>query len=135
MEIADPVLATYLFTGVFIVALLLTAKQRTPNGFSPEVVQELKGFAIIAIVLSHIGYFLVSDHRFLFPLSTIAGVGVDLFLLVSGYGLAASALKSVRKPLEFYKRRFDKLFVPLWTALAFFFTMDFFILGDRKSVV
>lgn len=134
MSIADPVFATYLFSGILFVALLVSLRPRGSYSFSPEVVQELKGFAIIAIVLSHIGYFLVSDHRFLFPLSTIAGVGVDLFLLVSGYGLVASSLKSVRKPLEFYKRRLDKLFIPLWVALATFFTMDFFILGKAYSL-
>ncbi|MBY0538922.1 acyltransferase [Patescibacteria group bacterium] len=134
MSIADPVFATYIFAAILFVVLLVSARPRKLDGFSPEVVQELKGFAIIAIVLSHIGYFLVSDHRFLAPLSSLAGVGVDLFLLVSGFGLAASALKTVRKPLEFYKRRLDKLFTPLWSALAIFFTMDFFILGKTYSL-
>ncbi len=134
MPIQDPVTATYLFAAVLIAALALTARLRKPDGFSPDVVQELKGFAIIAIVLSHVGYFLFSDHRFLFPLSTLAGVGVDLFLLVSGFGLAASALKKTRNPLDFYKRRMDKLFVPLWTALAIFFAADFFVLGKTYAV-
>jgi peptidoglycan/LPS O-acetylase OafA/YrhL len=115
-------------------AVVLTVRPRTPGVFSPEVVQELKGFAILAIVFSHIGYFLVADHRFLFPLSTIAGVGVDLFLLVSGFGLVASALKTARKPFDFYKRRLDKLFIPLWTALVVFFAMDFFILGKTYTL-
>lgn len=134
MEVFDPVGATYIFTLILAVLLLFSFRTRNPSTLSPDVVQELKGFAIVAIVLSHIGYFLFSDHRFLFPLSSIAGVGVDLFLLVSGFGLAASALKSVRKPLEFYKRRLDKLFVPLWVTLIAFFTADFFILGKAYSL-
>lgn len=134
MPIADPVGATYLFTAFLLTALLISVRPRTPGAFSPDVVQELKGFAIIAIVLSHVGFFLVSDRQFLFPLSTIAGVGVDIFLLVSGFGLAASALKTARSPWEFYKRRLDKLFIPLWTTLVVFFTMDFFILGKAYTL-
>ena len=129
MPIQDPVSATYIFTALLVGALALSVRPRKTAGFTTDVVQELKGFAILAIVLSHVGYFLVADHRFLFPLSTIAGVGVDLFLFVSGFGLAASAFKNLRPPLDFYLRRIDKLFLPLWGALAAFFVLDFYILG------
>ncbi|MBX9765192.1 acyltransferase family protein, partial [Patescibacteria group bacterium] len=134
MPISDPVTATWIFSALLIAALLLTLRPKVPSAFSVDVVQELKGFAILVIVFSHVGYLLFSDHRFLFPLSTLAGVGVDLFLLVSGYGLAASAFKSSRKPFDFYRRRMDKLFLPLWAALAAFFIMDFFILGKTYSL-
>jgi len=40
------------------------------------VTQELKGLAILSIVFAHIAYMLVSDSRFLYPLSVAAGVGV-----------------------------------------------------------
>lgn len=95
--------------------------------------QELKGFAILIIVLSHIAYFLVNDHRFLWPLSTMAGVGVNLFLFLSGYGLTLSNLKNNLSVWEFYKRRLIKLFIPLWPMLVIFFTLDYFILHINYS--
>ncbi len=85
------------------------------------------------VVLSHIGYFLVSDTRFLWPLSIAAGIGVDLFLLLSGYGLAASQIKSSLKPWEFYKKRLIKLFVPFWLALSTFFVLNFIFVKTDYS--
>lgn len=134
MPISDPVSATHILTTLLVLACAASVRMRTSAGLSIEAVQELKGFAILAIVFSHIGYFLVADHRFLFPLSTIAGVGVDLFLLVSGFGLAMSALKGTRSPLDFYKRRLDKLLLPLWLALAALFSADYLVLGKSYGI-
>jgi peptidoglycan/LPS O-acetylase OafA/YrhL len=130
ISIADPVISTQIFTFLLSAALLLSARKRAGGEFfSVETTQEMKGFAILAIVLSHIGYFLVNDHRFLFPLSILAGVGVDLFLFLSGYGLTASAWKRELKPLAFYRHRLFKLFTPFWMVLAALFLSDFFLLG------
>ena len=80
------------------------------------------------IIFSHIGYFLVSDNRFLFPLSTMAGVGVNLFLFVSGYGLTASMQKKKLSIKEFYERHLSKLYVPFWIVIFSLFFLDFFVL-------
>ena len=96
--------------------------------FSIETTTELKGLAILMIVLSHIGYFLVSDRQFLVPLSNYAGVGVDLFLILSGYGLVATAL---RRPLsigKFYLKRLARVYVPVLITVVFFLVLDFFVL-------
>lgn len=127
MPISEPVAATVAFSMLLAAACLVSMRSRIDIGSTPDAVQEMKGFAILAIVFSHIGYFLVADHRFLFPLSTIAGPGVDLFLIVSGFGLAMSARKSTRSPLDFYKRRFDKLYGPLWLALTVLLAADYLI--------
>lgn len=134
MPITDPVFATHLLAIVLVVACILSLRNRKSIGLSVDAVQEVKGFAILAVVFSHIGYFLVSDHRFLSPLSAIAGVGVDLFLLVSGFGLAMSMLKNPKAPIEFYRRRLDKLFVPLWIVLAVLFIADFFVLHKTYPI-
>jgi peptidoglycan/LPS O-acetylase OafA/YrhL len=133
MVVLEPVFATIVFSALLAIACLASATHRPTSGASPTAVQEMKGFAILAIVFSHIGYFLASDHRFLFPLSTIAGPGVDLFLIVSGFGLAMSARKSLRTPLDFYKRRFDKLYIPLWIALTLFLVADLLILSKTYA--
>lgn len=68
--ISDPVLQTQIFVVLFLIALALTIRKRTSTEALPiETTQELKGFAIIAILFAHIGYFLATDTRFLFPLS------------------------------------------------------------------
>lgn len=128
MQIAvpDPIFQTYLFGIIFLSCLLFSFSRRGPASvLDLDTTQELKGFAILAILFSHVGYFLASDHRFLFPFSIMAGVGVDIFLFVSGYGLTVSALKKSLSPRAFYERRLKKIFIPLWITLIGFFLLDF----------
>lgn len=135
ISINNPVQATWVFSIIFFVALLASARtRRFSEWFPTSLTTELKGAAILMIVISHIGYFLVSDHRFLWPLSIMAGVGVNLFLFLSGFGLAASGLQKDLSAWQFYKRRLLKLFTPFWLALIVFLAADFFILGKTYSL-
>lgn len=133
-SIANAVLGTHIFSAIFIFALLVSVRKRRDNSFfSLDTTQEIKGFAILAVVLSHIGYFLVNDHDFLYPWSTIAGVGVDLFLILSGYGLVMSSLKKDLSIGQFYKQRLIRLFVPMWLCLMIFFSLKYLVLGASYS--
>jgi peptidoglycan/LPS O-acetylase OafA/YrhL len=105
-------------------------KDYTPHSWT----QELKGFAILAIIFAHIGYYLSADPRFLFPFSILAGVGVNLFFFLSGYGLTFSQMKKNESILQFYKRRLPKLFVPFWVVLSVLVALDFFVLGKTYSL-
>lgn len=89
--INNPVQSTVIFSIFFILIFLFTLRLRK-NETTVQLVhtQELKGLAILAVIFSHIGYFLANDDRFLFPFSIIAGVGLNLFLFLSGYGLFVS---------------------------------------------
>ncbi len=129
VSINNPIQATAIFAALGFLVLAFSCRPRKESEIFPlTLTQELKGFAILAIVLSHIGYFLVSDHRFLFPLSIFAGVGVDLFLFLSGFGLALSALRKKLSIGQFYNRRLLKLFIPLWVSIILFFIIDYFFL-------
>lgn len=135
IKVSDPLLQTILFCIVFAVLLLVTTRKRKDEVFfSKNVTNQLKGFAILAIVFSHIGYFIFADNRFLFPLSVLGGVGVNLFFFLSGFGLIVSQLKFPLSPLSFYKKRLFKLFIPLWIVIGIFFLMDFFWLGRTYPV-
>jgi peptidoglycan/LPS O-acetylase OafA/YrhL len=135
ISVDNPVLSTVIISTVLIVVFLATLRRKkTSEVFSNEVTNELKGFAILAIIFSHIGYFLVTDHRFLFPLSIAAGVGVNMFFFLSGYGLTVSTLTKNLSPIQFYRLRLLKLFVPLWLILIFFFSLDYFVLDKTYDV-
>lgn len=134
ISITNPIQATWIFSILFFLAIIIFIKPRKISAWFPaEVTTELKGLAILLIVLSHIGYFLVSDTRFLWPLSIAAGVGVDLFLFLSGFGLTASQLKSNLGVKEFYYKRLGKLFLPFWITLIIFFSLDFFLVKSGYS--
>lgn len=128
VSITDPVHQTILFAIFFGIIFLLTFRKK--QGYTSfSLTQELKGFAILAIVFAHIGYYLSSDSRFLFPFSILAGVGVNFFFLLSGYGLSLSKLRKNESIRSFYKRRLLKLFVPLWIVLVILTVLDFFVHG------
>lgn len=127
--IPDPIFQTTLFALLFIGALLLSARKANAGSFFDiALTNELKGVAILGVMFSHIGYFLSADTRFLYPFSIIAGVAVNLFLFLSGYGLTISSLRSNLSIVQFYTKRLKKLFLPLWLAITIFFLLDYLIL-------
>jgi peptidoglycan/LPS O-acetylase OafA/YrhL len=108
-----------------VAAMLLSLRRTDPGELLPvDASQELKGLAILSIVFAHISYMLVTEKQYLYPLSIAAGVGVDIFLCMSGYGLTVGMLKRRQAPLEFYRRRLIKVFIPLWVALLILFAAD-----------
>ena len=134
ISISNPIQSTLIFECILLAALLFSIRIRKDKNIFPIAQsQELKGLAILFIVFSHIGYFLVTDHRFLFPLTIMAGVGVDLFLFLSGMGLTASALKKPLSIWNFYRKNLLKLFVPFWLTLILFLSLDFFVLKIAYS--
>lgn len=129
VSISNALWQSHIFFIVLLLALVLSFRKRSDQDFFPiSISQELKGFAILTIVFAHVAYALVSDSSFLNPLSTMAGVGVNLFLLLSGYGLVISALKKPLSVGQFYKRRLLNLYIPFWICLSAFFLLDHFFL-------
>lgn len=69
----------------------------------------IKGFAILTVVWAHVGASLsIGGIQF------IAGIGVSLFLICSGYGLQASFEKNGLK--GFWKKRLLSVCLPFWTT-------------------
>jgi peptidoglycan/LPS O-acetylase OafA/YrhL len=127
--INNAVFSTWIVGLVLGCFLILSVRPRKPGPlFSPAVTTELKGVAILMVIFSHIGYILASDSRFLWPFSIMAGVGVNLFFFLSGYGLSISNMKKKLGILDWYKKRLPKLFIPLWIVVSIFLLMDYFIL-------
>ena len=133
--IANAVIQTWIIIAVMLAALVLLAKRIEYGDLLPlSATQELKGIATFAVVFGHIGYFLVDDNRFLFPLSVGAGVGVNIFLFLSGYGLTLGMMKKPLAPLPFYRKRALKIFIPLWPVLIGFFLLDALVLDRHYSI-
>ncbi|MEI6420030.1 MAG: acyltransferase [bacterium] len=129
IQISNSLESTYIFISILIVGLILTFRKKTTQGLSKNITQELKGFAILAVVFSHIGYYLVSDNTFLFPLTIAAGVGVNIFLFLSGYGLVISATSKKISILHFYRYKLTNLYIPMWCSVIFFTILDYFVLN------
>jgi peptidoglycan/LPS O-acetylase OafA/YrhL len=125
IAITQPITSTYiLIAGLGALIAASVQPRQDSTLLSPAVSQELKGLAILAILFAHVGLFLAHDQRFLFPLSVMAGVGVDLFLFLSGYGLAVGLWRQPLAPTSFYRRRLMRVFVPFWIVLGIWFVAD-----------
>lgn len=132
ISVTNPIQQTILFGIVFLIAFLFTfRKKQEYTSFS--FTQELKGFAILTIVFGHIGYFLSLNQEFLFPFSIMMGVGVNLFLFLSGYGITFSQITKGESAVQFYKRRLFKLFVPFWITLVTLIVSSYLFLGKTYS--
>lgn len=130
--ISSPEIQNYLFFGILLLLLIIFSRKKDkPLSFDVDVTNEIKGIAILMVIFAHIGYFLSTDHRFLFPLSVGGGIGVNLFFFLSGYGLSVSAIKKGVSILDFYKKRVVKLFIPMWAILIIFLLLDYFLLSKN----
>lgn len=131
IDVNQPVQQTVIFSLVFLVLLALSFRRSKAPGLTPDASTELKGLAILMVLFGHIGYLLSKDQRFMFPWSVDAGVGVNIFFFLSGFGLAASSSKKPTTILGFYKKRFLSIFPALWLSLVFYLLLDHF-LPDRN---
>ncbi|WP_258237607.1 MULTISPECIES: acyltransferase family protein [Arcobacteraceae] len=128
-------LSTYVVIAAIILVLFTTLKESNHNDVFPiSVTNELKGLGILTVVFAHFAYMKVTNSEFLFPLSIIAGVGVDLFLFMSGFGLTVGMLKKPMKAVDFYKKRVIKIFIPFWIALIIMFIADAIFMDKTYSI-
>lgn len=120
---------TAIFLIVFIVAVFVSARQKNDPGVMPkETSNELRGLAILGVLFAHLTYGKFFGTEFLFPLGIWGGIAVNLFLFLSGYGLAASAISHPKTLWQFYQKRLTKIIVPLWLSLALWLILDAVIL-------
>jgi len=105
-----------------------------PNGYYPLLdktcTEQLKGIAIILVVLHHLSMLKFINLPFL---STSGGNwGVQIFLLLSGYGLAQSYIKSGIIRNYFYKR-FKKIIPAYSTVTVLWIIIDLLFLNKAYS--
>jgi len=129
INIIDPIFQTALFISFLIASIVLTGKRDNHlHEINHSHTNELKGIAVLLIIFSHIGYFLFSDHRFLYPLSVAGGVGVNIFLFLSGFGLTHSEMKFHKTIKEFYTKKLKGIFIPMWIVFISILFLDYFVL-------
>jgi peptidoglycan/LPS O-acetylase OafA/YrhL len=91
------------------------------------VLDELKGVAILLVVLYHAGGVLSWPDRL------HGEVGVDMFVILSGIGLALGT--GTEAPVRFLVRRFWRIYPAYWVALSAFLLGDAFILGRHDTAL
>lgn len=118
----DTILFSLIFFITIFISLYKNSNSVDDSAISREDTTGLKGIAFLMVFFSHITYFLFPYSNFLFPLSMFAGVGGNLFLFLSGYGLVKSSQD--KSPMLFYKKRLSKLYIPLFITTIFITILD-----------
>ena len=123
-----------IFTSLILVTAFcskIVHKQKDAVGnivfMGQDYTQMLKGIAIIIIMLGHCSGLWVCGRL----LTPFGGIGVSLFLIMSGYGLNESYLK--RGLGGFWKKRFSKVYIPyIIAALILVLTGNISISGGNS---
>lgn len=106
----------------------MESENTTKNSFANiNATTALKGLAILIIMIHHVGvngYYCGYFHP-------LGGIGVAMFLFLSGYGITESYKKN--KLTNFWKKKITRLFIPyiIWIPL-YYITMYYSILGSPK---
>lgn len=91
---------------IYLFGFFICQKEET-NFMNQNFTKGLKGFSILLIVWCHIGAILDANN-----IQFIAGIGVSIFLICSGFGLEQSYKKNGLK--KFWQKKFFKICIPFW---------------------
>ena len=97
-----------------------------------ELVNFMKGTAIAAIVLFHLIYEYMEVPAILATASKLGGAGIHAFFLCSGFGLTLSQLRKPLTPVQFFKRRFAKVYLPYIPVVVLSAALPFLYGGEDR---
>lgn len=100
-----------------MLALRIQNPSPLPAGTRLREIDELKGWAMLLVILYHTGGVLGWSNWF------HGEVGVDVFLAISGFTLARSS--GAMSAGQFIRRRLARIFPAYWLALALFLFLSF----------
>ena len=107
-----------------IIQIYLKVERRTMylnNYFSKHTTNNLKAVAIILVILGHLGF-----------INKSGAWGVGIFLLLSGYGLTQSYIKS--GIIGFFKKRLLAVILPYSIVMIIWIFVDY-ILGNKYRIL
>jgi len=105
---------------------LQLAKPLLAPGRIPAI-DQLKGLALVLVLLYHGGGILGLPNSF------NGQVGVDIFIVLSGFALALGSIEL--SAADFFRRRFFRIFPPYWAALALFIGLAHWTAGDTPTLL
>ncbi len=109
---------------IFVVLSLLSLK-KSQNLFLGRIqTNQLKGFAIVMVVLGHLWIHVSQNPAFLI----YGSYSVALFLFLSGFGLTLSSFKRKLNLKEFCSRRVSRVMIPYWIVTLLILIFDYILL-------
>lgn len=111
----------------FILCVCLASIRRTnaQRILSKDQTNQLKGLAILAVILGHLWVHAVGNA----PKLTYGGEAVAMFLILSGYGLTSSRGNRKIQHGAYIAARIKRVMIPYWIITVILVTLDYFLLG------
>jgi peptidoglycan/LPS O-acetylase OafA/YrhL len=123
-----------IFCIVLAILVLITLKKSDNcKLFSENQTAQVRGLAIILIILNHICYY-TDPVPSMYQIWTKCGmIGVSIFLILSGYGISLSI--SNKGIDNFFQKRAKKIFIPLFLSLLFLQILRVILTDDETSLI
>jgi len=102
---------------------------RTPKLLSRIQTDQLKGIAILLVILGHLWVHVIKSNTIL----VFSGEAVALFLFLSGYGLTISKKNKRPSLKDFFGARIKRVMVPYWIITILLIFLDYLILKRTYS--
>lgn len=94
-----------------------------------DVINWLKGFSILTIVLMHLMQFM-NLPSMISKAASLGGTGVHVFFFCSGFGLYLSQYRNPLHYSAFIKKRFWKVYIPYVFIVCLIAMIPFSFVGD-----
>jgi len=122
-----------IYCSLLLLALYPRKKSENPSFLSRPVTVELRGLAILLVIVGHIGvHILIPEQQGHFPV--LGQYGVSIFFLLSGYGLTRSYFARPLMAGEFIRRRLSRVMIPYWIVTAIIVTLDTVVLDKSYTL-
>lgn len=134
LHVESPLLlVVFLFCFFVFLSIVFLRRRATDGPFSVSQTDQMKGIAILMILVGHLFGHALPNDPVLFPFRHLGSVGVTLFLMLSGYGLSQS-LK--RKGVEgFFFHRVTRIYIPIFLVLLPEVLLTHFLLGPEAGLL
>ncbi|WP_421658224.1 acyltransferase family protein [Leptothermofonsia sp. ETS-13] len=130
----NPIFLHLSLIAVFSILLLSTLrKSSAEKPLSIQQTNQAKGLAIIIVIIHHICVFVLNDPTPLLPLCRIGFVGVSVFLILSGFGLAISLERNGVN--QFFYKRFIRVYLPYVLATLLELGLRYSLLQQQPKLI
>ncbi len=130
LSIAHPSITNLILYIIILSIAVISGQKYKTNLLDKTQTNQLKGIAILLIVISHL-WFHVSSNR---AIPMLGDYSVTLFLMLSGFGLTRSLANRRLFLGDFISRRLRKVMVPYWIVTIIIILLDYIMLNRTYSI-
>lgn len=112
---------------------IINKKENKPENFlCKNLTNEIKGVAILAIIIHHLCRHTISNTSDLIIFYDLGYVGVGLFLFLSGFGLTSSLIDKGNE--NFFLKKIFRIYIPFTFMNLVWVILDYYLLNINQGI-